>query len=105
MAGCLRIPLFIAERNLFEELGVYRLDYGSAADYELMLRFIHLHRSNVHYLNKVMVKMIVGGVSNKNIGNRVKAMRFDLRAMKNNNIILPWMTIFFKPIRKIVQYF
>ena len=98
-------PTFYCRRNLFEELGLYRLDYGSAADYELMLRFMHLNRSNVHYLNKVMVKMIVGGVSNKNIGNRVKAMRFDLKAMKNNNIILPWITIFFKPIRKILQYF
>jgi glycosyltransferase involved in cell wall biosynthesis len=98
-------PTFYCRRNLFEELGNYKLDYGSAADYELMLRFIHLNRSSIRYLNKVMVKMIMGGVSNKNIGNRVKAMQFDLKAMKNNNIILPWMTIFFKPIRKIVQYF
>jgi glycosyltransferase involved in cell wall biosynthesis len=98
-------PTFYCRRNLFEELGPYKLDYGSAADYELMLRFMHFNKANVYYLNKVMVKMITGGISNKNFSNRVKAMCFDLKAMRNNNIWLPVITMLCKPIRKIVQFF
>ena len=70
-----------------------------------MLRFIHSNKINIYYLNKVMVKMIIGGISNKSFGNRVQALRFDLKAMRNNNIFLPGVTIIFKPLRKIAQFF
>jgi glycosyltransferase involved in cell wall biosynthesis len=98
-------PTFYCRRKLFEELGAYKLDYGSAADYELMLRFIHSNKTSVYYMDKVMVKMVTGGISNKNIGNRVKAISNDLKAMRNNNILLPVVTILFKPLRKISQFF
>ena len=98
-------PTFYCKKSLFDKLGVYKLDYGSAGDYELMLRFIHLNNINAYYLNKVLIKMVVGGVSNKSLGNRVQAMRFDLKAMRNNNIFLPIVTILFKPLRKVVQFF
>jgi glycosyltransferase involved in cell wall biosynthesis len=97
-------PTFYCRRELFERLGMYSLDYGSAADYELMLRFIHSNKTNVIYLNKVMVKMNIGGVSNKNLSNRVKALQFDLKAMRNNGILFPVITILLKPIRKIMQF-
>jgi len=98
-------PTFYCRKKLFDDFGIYRLDYGSAADYELMLRFIHLNNTNTYYLNKVMIKMVIGGLSNKNVTNRVQAMRFDLKAMRNNNIFLPMVTILFKPLRKVVQFF
>ncbi len=98
-------PTFYCKKKLFDELGVYSLNYGSAADYELMLRFIHSNRNNVFYLNKVMIKMIIGGVSNKSLSNRVKALNYDLKAMRNNNIVLPVATIVLKPMRKIIQFF
>lgn len=98
-------PTFYCKKKLFSDLGVYKLDYGSAGDYELMLRFIHQNNISVYYLNKVLVKMVIGGLSNKNFSNRVEAIRFDLKAMKNNNIFLPMVTILFKPLRKIAQFF
>lgn len=98
-------PTFYCRRELFEKLGTYSLDYGSAADYELMLRFIHINKASVLYINKVLVKMIIGGVSNKSLNNRVKALRFDLKAMRNNGITLPVMTIILKPLRKLMQFF
>src|ERR1700743_3825217 len=65
-------PTFYCKKTLFDELGAYKLDYGSAADYELMLRFIHDkdNKSHIYYLDKVMVKMMAGGISNKSFGNR-----------------------------------
>lgn len=97
-------PTFYCKKRLFDELGPYRLDYGSAADYELMLRFIHRNKLNPFYLDGVMVKMVIGGISNKSLKNRIKAARFDLKAMRNNKILLPFITILFKPLRKIGQF-
>jgi glycosyltransferase involved in cell wall biosynthesis len=98
-------PTFYCKKELFEKLGGYKLDYGSAADYELMLRFIHAYKANVFYLNKVLIKMFIGGVSNKSLNNRVKALLYDLKAMRNNDILFPFITVIFKPLRKIMQFF
>jgi glycosyltransferase involved in cell wall biosynthesis len=98
-------PTFYCKKELFERLGLYSLDYGTAADYELMLRFIHQKSIRIHYINKVMVKMQCGGMSNKNPTNRVRAWKSDLRAMRSNGIAFPLFTMIIKPLRKIVQYF
>jgi len=98
-------PTFYCKRELFERLGSYKLDYGSAADYELMIRFIHLNKIDAFHLDKVIIKMLVGGVSNKSLVNRVKASGFDLKAMRSNGIKFPLMTLVMKPLRKIMQFF
>jgi glycosyltransferase involved in cell wall biosynthesis len=97
-------PTFYCKRYLFKKLGFYELEYGSAGDYELMVRFMHKYRVKSFYLNKVMVKMQVGGVSNKNFINRVKAWQFDLKAMRKNGIMFPVVAIVLKPLRKIFQF-
>ncbi|RZA02809.1 MAG: glycosyltransferase, partial [Sphingobacteriaceae bacterium] len=58
-------PTFYCKRLLFEQFGAYNLQYGTAADYELMVRFIHLNKTSVYYLNKTIIKMTLGGASNK----------------------------------------
>jgi glycosyltransferase involved in cell wall biosynthesis len=98
-------PTFYCNKNLFTEYGFYSLEYGTAADYELMLRFIHQNNIEPFYLEKVTVKMKVGGASNKNFTSRVKGLYFDFKAMRRNGILLPVLTIVLKPARKIVQYF
>jgi glycosyltransferase involved in cell wall biosynthesis len=98
-------PTFYCKRFLFVKLGFYSLEYGSAADYELMVRFMYRHKIKSHYLNKVMVIMLGGGVSNKNFKNRIKAWSFDLKAMQKNNIKFPLIALAMKPLRKLYQYF
>ena len=97
-------PTFYCRKDLFVKFGSFKLDYGSAADYELMLRYIHVQKVTVHYLNKVFIKMVIGGVSNKNLKNRLKATLYDLKAMRNNGIAIPYLTIAFKPLRKVTQF-
>jgi len=98
-------PTFYCKRKLFYQFGFYSLEYGTAADYELMLRFMHLNRLNAFYLQKVIIKMKIGGISNKSLFNRVKGLLFDFRAMRNNGISMPLFTMLLKPLRKIPQFF
>ena len=97
-------PTFYCRRDLFEKHGSYSLELGSAADYELMLRFMHVYRLKAVYIDKVLVKMNIGGISNKNIGNRLKALFYDFKAMQNHDLSLPIVSLAFKPLRKITQY-
>ena len=97
-------PTFYARRELFEKYGNYKLEYGSAADYELMLRFLHKHKLKAAYLPEVIVNMRSGGVSNSSLKNRLKASRQDLKAMRDNGIAFPLLAIVLKPLRKIGQF-
>lgn len=97
-------PTFYARRKLFNDFGFYKEDYGSAADYELMLRFMYVHKLKVCYLDKVIVKMMTGGVSNKDFRNRFLAWQHDFNAMKKNSIHNPLLAIMLKPLRKIAQF-
>ncbi|MFI5157912.1 MAG: glycosyltransferase family 2 protein [Sphingobacteriales bacterium] len=97
-------PTFYCKRELFGKYGFYSLEYGSAADYELMLRFMHRNNLIVIFINKVLVKMNVGGKSNESYRNRLKSLYFDFKAMRKNEVLFPLFTIIAKPIRKIIQY-
>lgn len=98
-------PTFYCKRHLFEKFGGYSLDYGTAADYELMIRYLYTNKLSVNYLKKVIIKMKLGGKSNKSITARVKGLFYDLKAMRNNGIGLPFLALIVKPARKITQYF
>lgn len=97
-------PTFFVRRSVYQKYGLFNLDLGSAADYELMLRFLYRHRINVKYIPEVLVCMRAGGVSNASLGNRLKANRMDRKAWEVNGLSpYPW-TLAVKPIRKIPQY-
>jgi glycosyltransferase involved in cell wall biosynthesis len=98
-------PTFYCKRRVFEQFGYYSLDYGTAADYELMVRFMHFNNIEAFYVKRVIVKMQIGGASNSSIRNRIKVIGMDYKAMRINGILWPIFTIFLKPARKIVQYF
>ncbi len=98
-------PTFYCKRQLFEQYGLYRLDYGTAADFELMIRYLYVHRVRTFYINQVLVKMRTGGKSNHNLAGRLKGLFFDWKAMRHHQISVPFLAIIAKPARKIGQYF
>ena len=98
-------PTFYCKTELFYKYGFYSLEYGTAADYELMLRFIHKNGVNAFYIQKVLVNMKTGGISNGSFTNRIKSLFFDMKAMRDNGIRFPLLTLLAKPLGKIGQYF
>jgi glycosyltransferase len=97
-------PTFFVRRSVYERFGRFRLEFGTAADYELMLRFLVRYRISAKYIPHVMVKMRGGGASNASVTNRIKANRMDRKAWAINGLTpYPW-TLWAKPLRKIRQY-
>ncbi len=98
-------PTFFVRKSVYEKYGLFNLNLGTAADYELMLRFLVKQQISCKYIPEVLVKMRVGGVSNASLGNRVKANRMDRKAWYVNGLKpYPW-TVALKPLRKISQWF
>ncbi len=97
-------PTFFVRRSVYEKYGLFRLDMGSAADYELMLRFLLRNRISTRYIPEVLVRMRIGGTSNASLKNRLAANRMDRKAWTVNGLRpYPWTT-WLKPLRKVRQW-
>ncbi|MDY0102513.1 MAG: glycosyltransferase family 2 protein [Lentimicrobium sp.] len=97
-------PTFYVKRAVYQKYGTFNTDYKIAADYDTMLRFLGKFRISTSYLPEVMVKMRVGGASNRSLKNIIRKTKEDHKAIKDNdfgNIL----TLFFKNIRKVTQFF
>ena len=97
-------PTFFLRKKAYDEFGLFRLDFGTAADYELMLRMLYKHSLKPSYLNRVLVKMRVGGASNVSIANRIRANRADRQAWAINGLTAAWYTTYLKPLSKLRQF-
>ncbi|GAB4261485.1 MAG: glycosyltransferase family 2 protein [Vicingaceae bacterium] len=98
-------PTFYCKKECYLKYGVFNdKDFKTAADYELMLRFILKNKINPYYLPKLIVKMRVGGVSNKSLKNRFKANLEDRKAWEINGLKPKFYTLYLKPLSKLIQY-
>jgi glycosyltransferase involved in cell wall biosynthesis len=97
-------PTFFVKRHLYHELGLYNLSLRSAADYELMLRFIHRHHISLVYLPRVITHMRTGGQSTVSLRNRIRANKEDRAAWRINDLKPAWYTLTLKPVSKLFQY-
>lgn len=98
-------PTFFVKREVYKKFGKFNPSFKNSADYELMLRFIQKNKIRTGYLKKFVVKMRVGGVSNSSVQNRVNANMEDRKAWEINGLKPRFYTLYFKPFRKIFQFF
>jgi len=97
-------PTLYLRRDVFERLGVYDTSYQIAADYDAMLRWLGAGRLRAAYIPEVLVKMRLGGESNRSLGRILQKSREDYRAIRNNGIG-GIATLVMKNTRKIRQFF
>lgn len=97
-------PSFFVKKSCYNKYGKFNLGLVSAADYELMLRFIHKHKIKLAYLDRVLVYMREGGLSNTTFSSRLRGNKEDKLAWKINNLKPRFYTTYLKPIRKIQQF-
>jgi glycosyltransferase involved in cell wall biosynthesis len=97
-------PTLYIKKEIYNRYGNYRLDFGTAADYELILRFFYRYKIKTCYIDTVFIKMLTGGISNKSILNHVTANVNDFKAMKIHRLRAPFIAIILKPLQKVFQY-
>jgi glycosyltransferase involved in cell wall biosynthesis len=98
-------PTFFVRKSCYDKFGKFDTQFKSAADYELMLRFLFKESCSAVHLPKVMIHMRAGGVSNVSLKNRIRANREDRLAWKINGLKPKWFTLLRKPLSKLIQYF
>ena len=97
-------PTFFVRSDAYRKYGKFNTTLSSAADYELILRFLLKNDINPAYLESVLVKMRHGGKSTGSIINRLIANREDRLAWRLNGLKPGFFTLILKPLRKINQF-
>lgn len=98
-------PTFFVKREIYYKYGMFNTNFKIAADYELMLRFLEKYKIKSSYIPKVLVRMRLGGASNRNLINIIKANIECYKAWKVNNLsVNPISILIAKPFSKLLQY-
>jgi len=97
-------PTLYLKRNLFAKYGNYAINLGTAADYDLMLRYLYVHNIKIQYLPKLMINMRIGGLSNGSLKGILMAAKNDFIALKRNKLPFPWLILLKKKFVKIEQF-
>ncbi len=97
-------PTLLIKKAYFKDYGGYALNLGTAADYELILRFLYKHHLNAVFCDRLVIHMRMGGISNKNMKSLFSAVLNDYRAIVYNEIPFPILALLFKKLRKLRQF-
>ncbi|MEJ2002925.1 MAG: glycosyltransferase family 2 protein [Maritimibacter sp.] len=79
-------PTLFLRRRVFEAHGLYDTSYRIAADYDAVLRYFGSGGIKAVYLPEVLVKMRVGGESNKSLRKIWQKTQEDYRALRQNGV-------------------
>lgn len=97
-------PSFYVKKSCYDQFGLYQLDYEIAADYELVMRFIYKNNINYQYIDKILVYMRTGGVSNKNWLSRYTLNKEIIKACEENGVKTNMATLSLKYFSKVFEY-
>lgn len=98
-------PSCFIKRRVYQEYGSFSTDYQLAADYELLLRFMAIHRLSYSYLPQVLVKMRPSGASNRNLACRWISNLEVLKACREHGISTNFFQLLARYPAKILEKF
>lgn len=97
-------PALFIKKNIYDKYGLYRLDCGTSADYELIVRLFRIKKITTQWIHELFVVMTAGGASNQGFKSRMNANITDRKALLLNNLHSTNLTLFLKKICKIPQF-
>jgi glycosyltransferase involved in cell wall biosynthesis len=96
-------PTFFVKREFYERYGVFRTDLKIAADFDILARFLFTHKLSYHYMQEVLVKMRVGGVSTGGFKSKILLNKEVLQVCEENGIETNIFKILLKYPQKVLE--
>lgn len=96
-------PTFYVRRSRLTEVGEFDTGLRIAADYDFMMRCLTRPGVRTAYVPEVIVRMRLGGISNRSIASMLDKSREDLAVMRRYGIG-GWPTLVCKNLRKLPQF-
>lgn len=100
-------PTLYVRREWYQRIGGFDINYHISADYFSILQLFSHPDFKVAYLPEVMIKMRVGGASNRSLKNIIRKTCEDYNALRRSNFgtIAALKTLVMKNFSKISQFF
>lgn len=96
-------PSFFVKRQCYVQYGGYRTNYRIAADFELLLRFLAVHKIKYTYLPWILVRMRSGGMSTRSLKSNWILNKEIIEACRNHGIKTNYLMVYSKYIVKAMQ--
>ncbi|MDB4414881.1 glycosyltransferase [bacterium] len=96
-------PALFIRKTVYDKIGLYYPDFKVASDYEYMLKMLKVHKYKSMHLDKILVKMRLGGESSRGIYNLWLNNKEVLQAWKMNKLSPSIKFYFMRPFKKIKQ--
>ena len=97
-------PTLYLRRSVIERLGLYDTRFDISADYELILRYFVTGKLKSVYIPQVLVKMRLGGVSNRSLSDIWNKSKEDYIALRRHGVG-GVTSLALKNFRKVKQFF
>lgn len=97
-------PTVYARRELFEKFGGFDLGFQICADWEWLYRMFAIHKVRVKHIDEYFVRMRLGGISNRSIGNVWKSNREAAGAFLKHGTRMPWKFYPGKVMHRLKQF-
>jgi glycosyltransferase involved in cell wall biosynthesis len=98
-------PTFFVRRRVYERLGGFDLSFRLQSDFDLTMRLLEVHQIRAVYLPRVLVRMRLGGATNRSVANVVKGNVEAYRACRKNGVRVSPLFIARKVLSRIPQFF
>ena len=98
-------PTFYCRKSTYNKLGFYNDSFKIAGDFELMLRYMEVNNIKSKFINKNLIKMKAGGISNSGLISKIKILEEEFKAFKINKINLNSFVYIISKGSKIREFF
>ncbi len=96
-------PTVFVKKNLFTKIGEYNTNYKISSDYDFLIRALSNKGVKKKYIKKNLIKMRIGGKSNRSIKNVINKSLEDLMIIRKNRIG-GFLTLLNKNYSKLTQF-
>ena len=94
----------VVRKAVYQDIGLYDPEFGTAADYEWIVRVLLSRGDRIQYFPQCTLSMLVGGASSAGIMARLRANAMDGKVWAKRSLLLSIAVRLGKPIRKIGQF-
>lgn len=97
-------PALFVKKSVYDRVGLFNLKYKLAADYELMLRMLKKYNFKIKYINRLVVKMRLGGATNQSFTNIINQNKEIIKAWKDNSLNAPFYLMPLRIFKRLIQF-
>lgn len=97
-------PSFYCRKAVYDQYGSFDTTYRIAADFEILLRLIFIHRIRTRYVKKDFVTMRLGGASTTGYGSWSLIMKEHLQIMKQHEVVTNRFLLSLRYIYKLFEF-